>query len=266
MIGRIEITVRESTGSIKGSFGINNRVQNAVIYALSAKVRDNTNFPDAYVPNIMSISNTLLQTKTPQIQSRAILSDGGMYFYTQTQFDQGRDGMGIYHVSLMNTNFGIIASAHSEIMGVLFSPSDTIEVAYYVGLSATEANTNLRSSYFKEIAAVMTGKSTSGGLYVADNSRYVVPNKAFLLSETSGQMGSKDFTVKGTGSFVGTSEGDLEWPGVQGGDTPFYVKWVSDHYSRPDLEVGTTSLNQALKDAYPSGTNIEARFSMELQN
>ena len=99
MIGRIKITVRESTGSIKGSFVINNQVQNAVIYALSAKVRDNTNFPDAYVPNIMSISNTLLQTKTPQIQSRAILSDGGMYFYIQTQFDQGRDGMGIYHVS-----------------------------------------------------------------------------------------------------------------------------------------------------------------------
>lgn len=266
MKGKIRITIRRGDGTVSHDCTISNTVQAVVINALAAKIRDNTLFPDEYVPNFMSITNNLMQTVYPRIQSRAALANGGMYFYASSQFDDGEANMAIYSVGLLNDVYWPIAGASgSEIESVLFNPSDTVELAYTIKISASEDSSSLRSSYFKEVAAVMLGVRNIVD-YEADNSRYVVPNQAKLLSETTNLIDSKWFSPKGTGSFIGTSEGDLEWKRVMADVIPYYVQWVSNYSERPDLVLGTTDLDQDLRDAYPDNTKIETRFSMELNS
>lgn len=265
MTGRIRIKVRGSDGRVKLDRTVGNAIQTVVRDALAAKIRDDTPFPDEYVPNFLSVTSSLMETVYPRIQSRAILASGGMYFFAITEFTQGDNNTAIYSVGLLNDVYWPIAGASgSEIESVLFNPSDQLEVTYVIDVSASEDSSSLRSSYFQEVSAVMLGVRNIVD-YEADNSRYVVPNQAELLSETTNLIASKGFSPKGTGSFIGTSEGDLEWDGEDGGATPYYVQWASHHFSRNDLIVGTTDLDQVLRDAYPNGTNIETRFSIELE-
>jgi len=269
MTGKIQIVIYGPAGDIKGDYSLNNNVQDTVIFALADKIRKDTPFANEYVPNFMIVGNNLNQYQTLRISARSRTSEGGMYFFVDgIQFEQGEDNMHIRLVGLQGEDAsGLIAYAYgSDINGVLFNPSDTIKVAYTINVAPAEINTNLANAYFREVASVMLGGPDSGGVYVAINEKYVVPNQAKLLSETTGLIDSKAFIPKGTGSFIGTSEGDLEWDGADGGPTPYYVQWLSNYSGRPDLILGTTDLNQDLRDAYPSGTNIETRFSIELKN
>ncbi len=229
-------------------------------------MRDNTPFPDEYVPNQMTVVNNLMQTQTPRIQSRAIGSNGKMYFFTITQFPGGQNNMTLYSIALANNDGATIAFAELIDSYVQFNPSDDIEVAYTINVLPAEISTSLSSAYFKEMSAVMVGKNVGGlGVYRADNGRYVVPNRAKLLSSAQSLIDSKVFTPKGTGSFIGTSEGDLEWEKVMEA-TPYYVQWWSHYSARPEMLIGTTYLDQDLQDAYPEGDTIETRFSIELKN
>lgn len=273
MVGQIEITVSDAQGKVKGQFVIDNQVSETVINALAAKMRDDTDFGDHYVPNFMQIGNNLNQYLRVRIQARNITSSGAMYFFVgDLNFgDQGEEDMHLIYVGLesesgMDT---IAAATGSAINGVYFNPSDSIKVAYTIKLQAYEISTEgmslLSSPYFEEVSAIMLGGPDSGGVYVADNSRYVVPNLAKLRTEAAGLIDSKSFAPKGTGSFIGVSEGDLEWEPIMPGDIPYSVRWLSNYSGRPDLVIGTTNLDQELRDAYPDGTNIETRFSIELK-
>jgi len=265
--GQIRIRIIGSDGCVKSAHTVNNQIQPVVRYALAAKMRDNTLFPDDYVPNFLSVTSNHMETVFPRIQSRAVLANGGMYFFTITQFSQGDDGMYVYSVGLLNEFYWPIAGVSgSSIEGVFFSPSDQIEVAYTITVAPSEANSTMNSSYFQEVSKVMVGVLNIID-YEADNSRYVVPNQARLEGETANLIDVKPVTPKGTGSFIGTSEGDLEWetPGA-GLHTPYYARFSSVHSSRPDMTVANTTLEERLRTAYYGGTNIETRFSMELQS
>jgi hypothetical protein len=269
MTGRIQISIYDSNGEIKHDFSLGNHVEDLIVQALAGKIRKDESFPDEFVPNFIWVGNNLNQYQIARISTRHTTSGASMYFFIEgIQFEQGQDNMYIVNVGLAPENYagGVIAYAFgSAVNGVFFNPSDTIKVAYTINVAPAEINTNLANNYFKEVASIMLGGPDSGGVYVAINEKYVVPNRA-VLQAVSADLVSKDFIPKGTGTFIGTSEGDLEWNGVSGSATPYYVKWVSRHYSRPDLVIGTTDLDQPLREAYPAGTNIETRFSMELRN
>ena len=269
MTGRIQSSIYDSDGKIKHDFSLGNHVEDIIVHALAGKIRKDESFPDEYVPNFIWVGNNLNQYQIARISSRHTTSGASMYFFIEgIQFEQGQDNMHIVNVGLAPENYagGVIAYAFgSSVDGVSFNPSDTIKVAYTINVAPAEINTNLANNYFQEVASVMLGGPDSGGVYVALNEKYVVPNRA-VLEGYYDDLVSKDFTPKGTGTFISTSEGDLEWDGVSGSATPQYVRWVSHHHSRPDLVVGSTTLDQTLQDAYPAGTNIETRFSMELKN
>ena len=168
---------------------------------------------------------------------------------------------------------GIIAHAiGSSIDGVLFNPSDTIDIAYTINVTPSEELSVFNTSYFQEVSKVMLGRVYYGGEYVADNSRYVVPNQARLQTESpleelgySTLIDVKPIIPKGTGAFIGTSEGDLKWePTAAGSYTPYSVRFQSSYHNRPDMTIATTVLEERLGTAYYAGTDIETRFSIEL--
>ena len=269
MTGRVRIRIIGSEGQVKHDYTINNSIQSVVREALAAKVRDNTPFPDEYVPNFFSVTSSQMETVYPRIQSRHAMSDGGMYFFAITEFSQGDDETYVYAVGLLNSVYWPIAGAMgSGIDGVFFNPSDRIEVAYMINLSANDqaGGSTVFTSYFQDLSAVMLGQRNIID-FEADNSQYLVPNQAVLHSEDISQMGIKSFVPTGADSFIGTSEGDLEWDAsASDGETvPFYVYWESKPPGMSNTKIiASTSLNQELRDAYPQGTNIETRFSIEL--
>jgi len=265
VIGQVRIRIIGFGGQVKHDCTIGNTIQPVVRNALAAKIRDDTPFPDEYVPNFLSVTSSQMETVYPRIQARAVLADGSMYFFAMAQFSRGDDNTYVYSVGLLSSEYWPIAGAiGSEIDGAFFNPSDLIEVTYTIKLSVSEGNTSFQSSYFQEVSSVMIGILNIID-YEADNSRYVVPNKSKLLGQNTDLIVTKDFVpMEGADSSIGTSEGDLEWYGVEGEVTPYYAQWLSHHFSRTDLVIGTTDLDQSLRDAYPVGTNIETRFSMEL--
>ena len=78
MTGRVRIRVIGSEGQVKHDYTINNSIQSVVREALAAKVRDNTPFPDEYVPNFFSVTSSQMETGYPRIQSRHAMTDRGM--------------------------------------------------------------------------------------------------------------------------------------------------------------------------------------------
>ena len=265
MKGRVRIKIINCDGQCKHDYVLENRIQDVVRDALAAKVRNNTPFPSSYVPNFLGVTSNLLETVTPRIQARFVQSNGGMYFFTIAQFTEGDDNNFVHSVSLLNSDLWPIASADgSSIQGVQFSPSDQLEVAYMIDLSLSERSTAFSRSYFQDISKVMVGVRNIID-YEADNSQFLVPNLAELETEFGGQLGSKSFSPKGTGSFIGTSEGDLEWQ-WSSGVTPYYVNWFSSELGGGTKNIGVTTLDQELRDSYPLGSNIETRFSMELRS
>jgi hypothetical protein len=211
-----------------------------------------------------------METVYPRIQSRQAMANGGMYFGAVTEFSQGDDETYVYSVGLLNSVYWPIAGAFgSDIDGVFFNPSDQIEVAYMIDLSVTEdALTAVRTSYFQDLSTVMLGQLNITD-YEAKNDQYFVPNQAVLKTFGGTEVDRKFFVPKGTGSFIGVSEGDLEWEASVGGGAsePDSVTFESRQPGASEFYVKIvciTYLTEELRDAYLQGTNIETRFSIEL--